>query len=158
MEVIEKNQGFSIKIITKTIRSTKIQYGEACLMLPFKCLSNIQLKTNFNFVPNHTEMCSHLILVLASSLPSLLQIAAGGRREEEAVPGPPGAAEGLAEPQPHTGGLRRQYRQGYPLGSSLGLSGAPGPACLSPEEPPASGGKKETVFGLDLCAACLNTI
>lgn len=78
------------------------------------------------------------------SLPaSLLQVAAGGRREEEAVPAPPGAAEGLAEP--HPGGLRRQHRRGHPLSSSLSFSGAPGPAGLPPEEPPAPGGKSDRI-------------
>lgn len=96
--------------------------------------------------PNQTTdfVVTWLYLVLLVCLLPL-QVAAGGRREEEAVPAPPGAAEGLAEPQPHTGGLRWQYRRGYPRSYSLGLSGAPGPAGLSPEEPPAPGGKKETV-------------
>ena len=83
-----------------------------------------------------------MISVLASSL---LQVAAGGRSKEEAVPAPPGAAEGHAVPQPHTGGLGRQSGRGHPLSSALGFSGARGPAGFSPEEPPAPGGEKETV-------------
>lgn len=74
---------------------------------------------------------------------SPLQVAAGGRREDEAIQAPPGAAEGLAECKPRTGGIRRQHRRGYPLSSLLGLSGAPGCAGVSPEEPPAPGGTTE---------------
>lgn len=91
----------------------------------------------------HLFFLPYLISVIASSLSSPLQVAAGGRREEEAIQAPPGAAEGLAESQPRTGGIRQQYRGGYPFSSLLGLSGAPGSAGFSPEEPPAPGGKKE---------------
>lgn len=83
---------------------------------------------------------------------SLLQVAAGGRSEEEAVPAPPGAAEGIAVPQHHTGGLGWQSRPEYPLSSSLSLSGAPGSAGFSPEEPPAPGGKIEIVWSGSVCS------
>lgn len=83
---------------------------------------------------------TYVIPVVASSLSSPLQVAAGGGREEEAFQAPPGRAEGPAESQPRAGGIRR----GHPLSSLLGLSGTPGPAGFSPEEPPAPGGIEKT--------------
>lgn len=61
------------------------------------------------------------------------------------MPAPTGEAQGLAEPQPHKGGVRQWDRRGHPLGPRLSLSGAPGSAGVSPEEPPAPGGEKEEV-------------
>lgn len=109
--------------------------------------TNAQIKYS---EPNQTTQT--FVVYLISVPASLLQVAAGGRREEEAVPAPAGAAEVLAEP--HSGGLRWQHRPGHPLSSSLSFSGAPGPAGLPPEEPPAPGGKSDrtgsvcSIFGI----------